>query len=378
MPIILVTGLPGHGKTLYTIAKLRNIHLPPPAGEARAVFHASGQADKTLRDQVHGIPHLALPWTAVDPLSWPQLPHGALLVVDEAQFVFPVRPGRGEPPDFVAQLATHRHLGLDIYLITQHPKLLDPFVLRLVDQHFHVMRKFGTKFATVFEFSGVRDNVDKSRKDAVRHEWRYPKDVFSLYKSAEVHTVKLRLPMRFWVMLGMPFAFVGLAWLAYQRLNPAAQVERAREAAGILTDGGQAPNSSNSPSVAKSPSSVVNSRASAVIPIDGAVTLASLVPRVAGLPYTAPGYDRLTLPVEAPYPAYCVSLGDAYPCTCYTQRGTGLDVPRATCESIAKKGFFAYWVAPLERFSGDRADTTVKREPPSNSSSVKSSLDLSS
>lgn len=339
MAIILVTGLPGHGKTLWTLARYQHAAEPPPKGQARPVFHASGQADRTKRDQVHGIPDLKLPWEPFDPSAWSKLPANSIGIIDEAQFVFPIRQGRSEPPDHIAQLATHRHLGVDLVLITQHPKLLDPFVLRLVDQHFHVRRKFGTKFASVFEsVTGVRDNVDRSTKDMIRHEWRYPKSVFDLYRSAEVHTVKSRLPMRVYVMMAAPLLFLGLAWAAWSRLNPDAQAERLREITGQ-------PAAASAP-----PSSPDDSRAGPMrVPgqqerRDGGVHwVANFSPRVQGLPHTAPAYDHLTEPQEAPYPAYCVSLGAGYPCKCYTQRGTGLAVPLATCESIAKDGFFAYW-----------------------------------
>jgi hypothetical protein len=342
MAIILVTGLPGHGKTLWTLAKYKHIHEAPPKGEARPVFHASGQADREKRGQVHGIPGLVLPWEPFDPQAWDKLPAGGLGIIDEAQFVFPIRQGRSEPPEFIAKLATHRHLGVDLVLVTQHPKLLDPFVLRLIDQHFHVRRKFGTKFATILEFpGGVRDYPEKSNKDAVRHEWRYPKAVFDLYKSAEVHTVKSRLPMRVYVMMAAPLVFLGLAGVAYTRLNPEAQAARVRAATGQPA--------------ASAPAS--DGEAGGVMRVPGhgkgrepaAQWVSDFAPRVAGLPHTAPAYDELTKPVEAPYPAYCVSLGGDYPCKCYTQRGTALDVPKPTCESVARGGFFAYWAKERER-----------------------------
>lgn len=75
--------------------------------------------------------------------KWQELPAGALMIVDEAQFPFKVT-GRGQTPEWVEKLATHRHLGLDFVLITQNPMLLDTFPRKLVDRHFHVIRKFGT------------------------------------------------------------------------------------------------------------------------------------------------------------------------------------------------------------------------------------------
>lgn len=336
MAIVLVTGLPGHGKTLYTLAKYKAVHEPPPKGETRQVFHCQGEKDPARRGELKGIPGLVLPWTPWHPAKWEDLAPGSLLIVDEAQFVFPVRPGRGEPPDWIGALATHRHEGVDIVIITQHPSLIDTFVRRLVDQHFHVVRKFGTKFATVHEFpTGVRENPDKSRKDSIRHDWRYPKAVFDLYKSAEVHTVKARLPARLWVGIGAVVVALGASWMLVQRL--ASKTDAPTEAASgkPAAKRGSEP-AGAAPGVQRVPGTPGGVR-------DGAQWVSNFAPRVAGLPHTAPAFDELTKPQEAPYPAYCVSLGPAYPCKCYTQRGTGLAVPRATCESIAKDGFFAYW-----------------------------------
>ena len=81
-------------------------------------------------------------------------------------------------------------------------------------------------------------------------------------------------------------------------------------------------------------------------------------PRVAGLAYTAPVYDEVTKPVEAPYPAACVKMGDR--CGCYSQQATKLDVPKALCESIVSGGFYVAWqtkAAPAMR------DGVVTRPP---------------
>lgn len=330
MPITLVTGLPGHGKTLYTLARWKS----EAEKDGRPVFH-------------NGIRGLKVPgWQEWKPEEWEQLPSGALLVIDECQFVFPVR-GRGQPPEWIEKLATHRHLGLDFVIITQNPMLMDPFVRRLVDRHFHVVRKFGTHFATIHEFvNGCNDNVHKSRKDAIRHEWRYPKDVFEWYESAEVHTVKRRLPAKFWVLLASPLVFAALAYTAYTRLNPDAQVKRAEESIGVqggpkLSDGSSAPGQ-HSAAVPK--------------PMTREEYLAAYTPRLPGFPHTAPVYDDVTKPTQAPYPAACIS--SAKKCECYSDQGTQLMMDDHTCRSIAKGGFYKNW-------GGEPTDSRITRsEPP--------------
>lgn len=341
MALILITGLPGAGKTLYTLAKYKHVHEPPPKGEGRQVFHCQGSHDASKRDELKGIPGLALPWTPWHPSKWADLAPGSLLIIDEAQFVFPVRPGRGEPPDWIAALAVHRHSGVDIVLITQHPTLIDTFVRRLCDQHFHVKRKFGTHWAVILESpSGARDNPERPWKDAVRHEWRYPKSVFGLYTSAEAHTVKRQLPMRLWVLVALPFVLAALVYVMYLRMRPDAQAAQVR--GSVERQGGKVEGPVPPGGVMTVPTTAPKRQAAS------SQWVSNFAPRVAGLPHTAPAFDELTKPQEAPYPAYCVSLGPDYPCKCYTQRATLLQTPRVTCESIATGGFFAYW-------TGDRA-----------------------
>lgn len=325
MAIICITGLPGHGKTLYTLTRFRDV----AAKEGRPVYYS-------------GIKGLKLPWAEWEPEKWQELPPTAIFIVDEAQFKFPLR-GRGEPPEWIARLAVHRHQGVDLVLITQNPMLLDSFVRRLVDQHFHVVRKFGTQFATIYESaSGVNEQVAKSRGGMIPHEWRYPKDVFELYHSAEVHTVKRRIPARVWLFLALPFVLGGLVWFLYGRLQPDAVASRTT---------GAAPGASSSASV---PGGV---RARGLAPgragapgMDAVAYVDAHRPRVADLAYTAPVYDSVTQPVQAPYPAACVA--SASRCACYTQQATRLEVSDELCRRIAAGGFFVAWAtsgAPVDR-----------------------------
>lgn len=334
MAITLVTGLPGHGKTLYTLARWKE----EAEKDQRPVFH-------------NGIKDLNIPgWQEWDVNNWQDLPAGALLVVDECQFVFPVR-GRGQPPEFIEKLATHRHLGIDFVIITQNPMLIDPFVRRLIDRHFHVVRKFGTHFATIHEFAnGCRDNVHNNRKDSIRHEWKYPKQVFEWYKSAEQHTVKRRIPARVFVLLAVPVVFVGLVFVAYQRLNPDAQKERVELATGAPPG-----------SVAGAPPGTAPALppAGASSPVGMTVDqyIAAHTPRVPDLPHTAPAYDDLTKPKLVPYPAACIASQSR--CACYTQQATLMPTSDDLCRQIVEKGYFVAWdnapAVPVDAASGPAA-----------------------
>ena len=317
MAITLVTGLPGHGKTLYTLSRWK----PEAEKDGRPVFH-------------NHIKGLNIPgWQTWDVDRWQELPAGSILVVDEAQFAFPPT-GRGQTPEWVQKLATHRHGGIDLVVITQNPMLLDSFVRRLVDRHFHVVRKFGTHFATVYEFpNGVRENVATKRDDGIRHEWRYPKDVFSWYQSSELHTVKRRIPMRVWLLFLMPLLFGLAAFVAWQRLNP--DGERMRELAGK-----EAPEASARQGLGGGATG-----GGKPAPMTAAEYAQAYQPRLQGMPHTAPAYDEATKPAEAPYPAACVQMKGE--CRCYTQQATRLDVVASLCQQIVAGGFFVAWNRPV-------------------------------
>jgi len=333
MAIILITGLPGHGKTLYTIARFK----AEAEKKHREIFQCSGEPDATIRKAgtLKPITGIKLAWPTIDPMKWFEAPPGSLVIIDECQFVFPVR-GRGEPAEWIGRLATHRHLGIDIVLITQNPMLLDSFVRRLIDQHFHIVRKFGTKFATIHEYpNGVHDQVAKSRGQSITHEWSYPKDVFDLYTSAEVHTVKVRIPARVWLLVAVPFILGGLIWFLWMRLQPEAVAERVNGAPPVSASPAAArPGRSGPPGRPGQPTQQ---------PASPSAYLTSFEPRVPNLDYTAPAYDGITQPVEAPYPAACVS--SAKDCRCYSQQATRLSVPDDMCRQIVDRGFFVAWRA---------------------------------
>ena len=322
MAITLVTGLPGHGKTLWTLARMK----PLADAENRPVFH-------------NHIDGLAIDgWVAHDADKWFDLPPNSYMVIDEARKVFPPRARAAAQPKHVEELGEHRHMGIDLFIISQHPMQLDTELRKLVDRHFHVVRKFGTRWATVYEFpSGVQDSPEKNKQKngVVRHEWKYPKNVFGWYKSAEVHTVKARLPLRVWMFFATMILVPVAIWFVYQRLYvqhglgvaAAAQAASAASAPWRVAPGRVAGQG--------------NARQADVM--TEAEYLARFRPKIVGLAFTAPVYDELTKPVEAVYPSVCAYSPD-FPCRCWSNRGFSLVVPRQLCEQLAKEPMDPYWL----------------------------------
>jgi hypothetical protein len=321
MAITLVTGLPGHGKTLWTLARLK----PLAEAENRPVFH-------------NDIPGLVIDgWQVHQASDWHDLAATSYMVIDECQKVFPIRARSSAVPVHVAELETHRHKGIDLYLITQHPMLIDTNVRKLVDRHFHVVRTFGLKRATVYEFpSGVQDSPEKNKgkSGVVRHEWAYPKRSFDWYRSAEVHTVKARVPLRVWMYGLVALLIPLLIWFCWHRLyvqhglgDAAAAPGQAASVPG-RTPPGRAPGQGNTRQA-----DVLTERE----------YLARFAPRIPGLAFSAPIYDDLTRPVEAPYPSVCAYAPD-FPCRCWSQRGFKLVVQKSLCEQLAREPMDPYWL----------------------------------
>lgn len=305
--ITLITGLPGSGKSLFTLKTVKDL----ADKENRPVFY-------------HGIPELTLDWQLMDKgEDWVDCPKGAIIVVDECQTTFRPRANGATVPKHVSQLEVHRHDGHDLFLITQHPMLLDGNVRRLVGRHYHVVRFYGFQKSTIHEFQSVRENV-KSLKDSMEKHFVYPKEVFGWYKSADMHTMKKRIPARLVLVIVLPILLIALlvyAWITISGFSDH-KIEDAKDQdkdGGLLNVQGIQP----------------------MQPPPQAQRLdwyAQQVERVPGLPHTKPAYDEITKPVTAPINAACVDFRGQ--CKCYSQQGTELSTDEPLCRQIIAKGFF--------------------------------------
>ena len=69
------------------------------------------------------------------------IPEGAVLIVDECQYVYPPRAAGRTVPPYIQELTELRHHGHTLILMTQHPQNIDIFVRNLVSKHIHLERK---------------------------------------------------------------------------------------------------------------------------------------------------------------------------------------------------------------------------------------------
>jgi hypothetical protein len=307
MTIRLVTGLPGSGKSLYGVSAIKSA-----LDEGRNVY-------------VDGLDGLVpFGWEACDANAWQDLPDGSLVVIDEAQKKWPTR-RTAEPPECIRALSEHRHRGFDFLLITQHPTMLDAYVRKLVNGHVHLIRQHGAQLSKIIGWQECQDDPQSqgTRERGTVKLWRYPRDLFPLYKSATLHTMKRKLPLRIYGLAALVVVLVGLGWFGLSRLHSIEQV--AQKSSGVV------PASSS----AVSPGS----------PAGAAEYAQNLMARVPGMPWSAPIFDDRKTKSEPDI--YCID--SAKGCRCYTEQITRMVVPVMQCMQIARDGVYNPYREPFDK-----------------------------
>jgi len=309
--ITLTCGVPGAGKTLWTVATVEARRV----AESRPVYYS-------------GIADLSYEWIELaDGESWESVPDGAIVVVDEAQRLFPVRKQGSPVPPSVRAMETHRHRGIDLYFVSQNHLQLDSAVRHLVGEYRFLERPFGQNYSVVWRFGHVCDwkNTSEQAK-ADKTRWKFPKQTFGAYKSAEVHTHKRSLPRMVYLLIPLLAVIAGGSWWAYSRLAKHGEpvVAKAVEVKPVeAMPEGIAPQ-------AQTPAQVADSKLA---------YLQARTVRVRELPESAPVFDALAVPVTFPRVAACYFAKDKA-CQCYTQQGTPTPTLTAFCVEFVKHGAF--------------------------------------
>ncbi|MGL6383496.1 zonular occludens toxin domain-containing protein [Aeromonas caviae] len=175
--ITLITGRPGSGKTLLAVEMIRD--------------NANGERIRPLFTNIDGLNFGRLRCFPLDdPTAWPQLPSGAIVVIDECQKIMPPRPSGAKVPPHVDFLNEHRHAGIDLILMTPDPKLIDVLARKTVGRHLHAYRPFGMEHRKIFEWNSCNEDPEPSQgeKNALITKKPFDKTLYELYTSAEVHT----------------------------------------------------------------------------------------------------------------------------------------------------------------------------------------------
>lgn len=277
--IILITGVPGSGKSLYAMQLME-------------------EQLKQGREVYSDIDGCTLPGVLPAPEDWRTLPDGSYCVYDEAHQRFPATGKAGLSTDpRVQDLDTHRHHGYDLVYITQASTRLHHDIRKLAGRHIHVQRNFGANTVTLYMWERAANENDKQdRLQSDQQLWHYPKRLFSAYKSATVHTHKRRIPRKLAALLAV--AAVLVSWSVYSLdHNPFVSAAVERSAAS------HAPETPVVSSAPKHPSP----------PIRDAWAANQTIPPVAG----------------------CISSKRA--CVCYAYSGDPISMSDAQCREAVKR-----------------------------------------
>jgi len=356
--LFLRTGLPGAGKTLNTIKELDEEHQVDPDNPLLRLHKDPDHPELPPRTiYYHGIPELKIDklkarWVEFDtPDAWYDLPDGSIIVIDEAQGTFgtDVR----TRVDKVTRFEKHRHQGLDIHLITQHPSLICLPVRKLCGKHINFIRPYGrTKGVFRHEYEMCIDSPEKRNNFKLSQESKIEFDshYFNLYKSSTVHTHKKVKPS----YLRNIYIGIGVIVLAFVLFGVGAYFMFSK----YKSKDDLAPEP-----VASGPSNLVKPAVGGSQPVSRPVSVDSYVedykPRVPDLTLSAPRYDGLTKPRDYPRPTCLASTdirlvstakqrgipvgeyeGQQTTCQCYSQQSTRIKTSLEFCMDVVRNGFF--------------------------------------
>lgn len=352
--LTLITGTPGAGKTAWTVQELTRlpaqrkifVHGIPELKIAHEPVYCMSDLCEHCRSLVELVSYpasiingksvpafqryeeIARPGEPVYLVEeWPEwATHGSLIVLDEVQRVW--RPSSTKVPNEVAALETHRHKGLDFWMISQGPHLFHSNIRLLIGRHIHLVDLwYGRK---EYEFPECRQNVT-SRADAVERSYKLPKKIFGMYKSSSLHTkLDHRKPLSFYFMLAAILIGLGLLWKVTERFasmgQPVAAVGGGDADAPAAAAPAPAPPMPPPNQPAKSPSNFPDFK-----------------PTLPGLPESAPAYASLNQVVNVPHVTSCAKTPDW--CKCYAGRGAPYPVTRQFCEAFLRGEYFNPWKA---------------------------------
>lgn len=312
--IELFTGLPGSGKTLSVVQRVV---------EARKAGRPVYSAGLEWKPEAAALGIIQLD----DPLTWQDCPDGSLIVIDECQKWMPTRSAQRDPIPPIMALSEHRHRGFDFLMMTQNPAMLDVWVRRLVGRHVHVLRKFGTRTCERIIWGECVDEPQSlsMRSRGQSEMWRYPPELFKLYKSATMHTHKARIP---WRVVALPIVLALAAfgvWWSSKYLHQ-------MQAQAPTVDAAEPAKASAQPRA----ESVPLQESSPPAPVTVESYMSAITPRVDGMPWSAPIFDGAK-PAQLPRIA-CIIAGAT--CRCYTEQATRIKVRFDQCATIARYGVY--------------------------------------
>jgi len=331
--IYLLTGVPGSGKTALLVSILMGIaadkvnprpiyqhsvrglkvpHTPIFCRDRDCEFCGGGLRDgRAVGDDVLFIDEFK---------KW--APPNAVIVLDEVQRQYRVRGRAAQVPQFVQDLETNRHGGVDLYMVTQSPQLIDLNIRKLVNVHHHLEpHLLGIRKRT---FMGCQSSPEKA-KGGEESTYKPDKKTFDQYVSAELHTKIVKPIPKAVYLLG--FAVVLAVGGGYAAVGKVRSLFRLTDDVPEVVDG--------------SASDVVQEAAADLggSPEHAQELLAAaqaarfdFSPVVDGVLESASIYAGMASPRDFPRRAACVKAGAR--CRCYTQQATDYPTTKQQCEAF--------------------------------------------
>ncbi|WDS36967.1 zonular occludens toxin domain-containing protein [Pseudoxanthomonas sp.] len=231
MPIEIYTGKPGNGKTALMMERL----MAAAKAADRPIF--AGGIDG-LQPGLATVLKDPKEWNAIRPghvcrchdteddsgCDAHVVPNGSLIFIDEAWkwFGHLHDASRQATPAHVLGLAEHRHRGIDMVWTSQGPNQIYPFARPLIADHFHTVRKFGTTIIEVFHWQELQEDVkSQAKRELAQATTRtIPASTYGAYKSAEVHTIKRKIPLKVLALPLLAVLAIACGWFGYARLKP--------------------------------------------------------------------------------------------------------------------------------------------------------------
>lgn len=331
--IYLLTGTPGSGKTLAAMELIEKWGKENPG---RLIYSANidGQCYPGV-----------LPLDDAGVLEWHRhCEKDSLVVVDEAQRYWRASRG-GDPSQAIIEMETHRHDGIDIVLMTQHPTFLHANIRKLVNVHIHLVAH--TKSSALrYEWREAHDDVQDSalRMLGEFKEWKYPVHLYPFYKSATMHTKRAKRP---WYQVKARIAGVVAVVMFAAVIGFGIYVFKHGDMLGPSVPKVEGKQVADAPAPVRQPPSDVKK------PQTPAQYVEAQMPRIPSQPWSAPLYDGQQ--VTAHPQVYCVAKGDDSDCHCITEQGTRYVLALDICLTVAKYGP-AYDPFKPERPRDDRKD----------------------
>ncbi|WP_266182160.1 zonular occludens toxin domain-containing protein [Dyella humicola] len=315
--LYLFTGTPGSGKTLSAMEFIEQQQKENPD---RIIYSAN-----ITGMRLPGV----VPLDDEGVLSWHEhCEKNSLIVVDEAQRYWRAQRS-GEPSKAIIEMETHRHDGIDIVMMTQHPTFLHANIRKLINVHVHLSAYTKTS-ALRWEWRECHDDVQDNalRNEGGFSEWHYPARLYEFYDSATMHTKRAKRPLKQVLgRLGLAFAGLvalgGLGWFAW------AIHDYQKNHAGKLTEAPSTPQAQASPfsgSAGSKPNGYATTRE----------YVAAQMPRVITQPWSAPLYDGQAV-TQHPQ-IFCASEVKPGKCRCITEQGTRYVMEEDVCRDIVENG----------------------------------------